>query len=211
MYKYIPAKEESSAKTPVLVLMHGVGSNEQDLAEFGASLDPRLDVYSLRGPLAMGPHSYGWFHVNFTEQGPVHNREQAEVARQHVVEFLRDLCQKPNVDTERIFLAGFSQGAIMSFSVALTEASLVRAVFGMGGRTLQEMAALSRKSNYSTTPDIFILHGIEDNRLPFFHAQESERVFSNAGFPVQLLTYSAQHEVSEEMRADISRLLKQRL
>nr|BFD65927.1 hypothetical protein HAGR004_09490 [Bdellovibrio sp. HAGR004] len=88
MYTYIPAKEESSAKTPVLVLMHGVGSNEQDLAEFGASLDPRLDVYSLRGPLPMGPHSYGWFHVNFTEQGPVHNKEQAEVARQRHRMFL---------------------------------------------------------------------------------------------------------------------------
>lgn len=211
MYKYIPAQEKSSTKTPVLVLMHGVGSNEQDLADFGASLDPRLDVYSLRGPLAMGPHSYGWFHVNFTAQGPLHNREQAEAARQHIVKFLHELRQKSNVDTERIFLAGFSQGAIMSFSVALTESHLVTSVFGIGGRTLQEMAALSRETKYSTTPDVFILHGVNDNKLPFFHAEASERVFAEAGFPVQLLSCPAGHEISTAMRADVSRLVKQRL
>lgn len=46
-YIYIPARAKKAEKAPVLLMLHGVGSNEQDLAAFAESLDPRFAVISL--------------------------------------------------------------------------------------------------------------------------------------------------------------------
>src|SRR6187551_149143 len=45
----------------LLVLLHGVGSNEQDLFGLAPQVPPQFHVLSLRGPLALGPGANAWF------------------------------------------------------------------------------------------------------------------------------------------------------
>ena len=56
-----------------LVLLHGMGSNETDLLEIAPHLSDDRMIVSLRGPIEMGANAFAWFHVQFTERGPVHN------------------------------------------------------------------------------------------------------------------------------------------
>ena len=56
-----------SAESWLLVLMHGVGSNEQDLFGLAPYVPENFHVLSLRAPYAMGPSAYGWFE--FTAMG----------------------------------------------------------------------------------------------------------------------------------------------
>ncbi|MBB5059311.1 putative esterase [Granulicella aggregans] len=57
-------------KSSVLMLLHGVGSNERNMLPLGNGADPRLGVISVRGPLTLGTNAYGWFQVSFAASGP---------------------------------------------------------------------------------------------------------------------------------------------
>lgn len=211
-YIFVPAKQKTTAKSPVLILLHGVGSNEKDLLSLADTLDSRLAIYSLRAPITMGPNSFAWFHVNFTVQGPVHNTQEAEAARRALTQFIQDLKSDPDVDGSQIFLLGFSQGAIMNLSLAFTEPDLVRGIVAISGRTLQEVAKeagkeIGQRSHGSTTAKVLLLHGIEDGKLPLFHGEASAEVLKTSKFEYEFKKYHAGHEITSEMREDIQKWL----
>lgn len=210
-YLFQPAKEKSAAKSPALILLHGVGSNEQDLFNFANSLDPRFAVFSLRAPLTMGTNGFAWFHVNFAAEGPVHDQTQAEGSRLLLKRLIEEIKQNPQVDSEKVFLLGFSQGTIMSLSVALTESSLVAGVIAIAGRTLQEISALAKEKTYKEVPDVFLVHGTEDNKLPYKHALNTEAVLKAANFPLEFKSYEAGHQITPAMFTDIQNWLKIRI
>src|SRR3712207_4959386 len=105
---------------PLLLLQHGVGSNEHDLFSLAPQLDDRLMILSVRAPNVRAPGSYAWFEVAFTPQGPVINPQQAEASRQTLIQFIQQAAQGYGTDPKQVYLMGFSQSAIMSASVALT-------------------------------------------------------------------------------------------
>ncbi|MFM6927808.1 MAG: alpha/beta hydrolase [Bdellovibrio sp.] len=210
-YIYIPAKEKSSGKSPVLLVMHGVGSNEKDLAQFAETLDPRFAVISLRAPLTLAPNSFAWFHVKFTDQRPEHNREQAEQSRQLIKKFIEDLKENPDIDASKIVLLGFSQGTIMSLSLALTEPELVCGVIAISGRTLQEVSALAANKHYTKTPKILLIHGVNDSKLPLYHGEETAETLRKAHFDFEFKTYPADHTITTDMRNDIRQWLAKQI
>lgn len=210
-YLHRPALVKSdSGKAPVLILLHGVGANEQGLMSLASALDPRLEVYSLRAPLTLSQGSYAWFHVQFTVEGPIHNRSEAEESRKVLIRFLHSLRTRPEVDPNKIFLMGFSQGTIMSLSLALTEPSLVRGVIAVAGRTLQEVSAEAQPA-HGKAPEILLIHGKEDSKLPYFHAEQTAQVLGRLEYPTQFKTYSAGHEIADEMIQDVQSWLTQRI
>jgi len=202
-FVYVPPRQKVSEKAPALVLLHGVGSNERDLVKLAETLDPRLAIFSLRAPMTIGPDQYAWFHVNFTAQGPVHNQSQAESSRLILKRFLENLGRNPGIDSSQIFLLGFSQGAIMSLSLTLTEPALVKGIIPIAGRTLQEIAAQARERNFEVKPKVLLLHGQEDGKLPIFHGNASDAVLREAKFDHQFKTYMAGHEITSAMLGDI--------
>jgi phospholipase/carboxylesterase len=194
------------------VLLHGVGSNEQDLLSLAKNFDGRLAIYSLRAPLMLGPNSYAWFHLaQDPGGGRSHDPAEAEAARQDVVRFLQGLRKNPELDPSRVYLLGFSQGAMMSLSVALTEPELIRGAVIASGRTLPEIAARVRGRTFPKPPDILLLHGIQDARLPFSNALETEAVLQKSGFEPDFRSYDAGHEINLPMRAAIGTWLRDEL
>ena len=64
--KYIirkPTKE--SENPPLLILLHGYGSNERDLFSFAEELPEELLIVSAQAPYEMGHGGYAWYAINF--------------------------------------------------------------------------------------------------------------------------------------------------
>ncbi len=186
----------ASARPPVLVLLHGFGSNERDLLGLGASLDPRFDLYSLRGPLTLGPERFAWYPLTFTPDGPTHDPAEAERSRLRLITFLQDL-QKTGAD---VYLLGFSQGTIMSLSIALTEPGLIKGVVAISGRVLPDLEPVSGRPS----PRVLLLHGTADQVLPYRHALATEATLKAAGVPYEFQSFDAGHEISAPMRAAVA-------
>lgn len=134
----------------LLVLLHGVGGDETNLASLAAAAAPGTLVVLPRGPVALGPHAFGWFRVAFTGSGPVIDAQEAEASRRLLVEFVRQLQLRHGIDGAHTVVAGFSQGGILSASVALSEPENVAGFGILAGRILSELepqvAAPSRSS-----------------------------------------------------------------
>ncbi|HMU13324.1 MAG TPA: PHB depolymerase family esterase [Flavobacteriales bacterium] len=193
----------TSAKPPVLILLHGVGSNEQDLFTFADRIPGEYLVLSLRAPNTLGQGSYAWYQVDFSTGRPVFNKEQEERSRATLIRFIEQLGTTHSIDAQRVYLCGFSQGAIMAYSVALTRPELVHGISAMSGRLLEEV-----KPRISRTPQlqklsVLITHGTQDTTLPVRYAEEAEAYLSALGVTPALKTYPEGHTISAAMLADL--------
>jgi len=188
-----------------LILLHGVGSNEANLAPLADALPEALEVILLRGPLQIGPQGFAWYQVNFTSNGPSFNQEQAESSRQLLSRFIDALPAMPTV------IAGFSQGGIMSASVGLTEPEQVAGFALLSGRMLRELEPRIASTERLKSVRAFIAHGYQDNVLPVAWAQEADAWLERIGVVHETHFYNMAHEIVAQELADFSRWLTQTL
>ena len=96
----------------LLVLMHGVGSNEDDLFGLSDFVPAPFHVVSLRAPFVLGPDSYAWFEFSVASDGSRRiDTAQETVSREAIVRTVQAVAQKLNVPPQRVVLGGFSRAA----------------------------------------------------------------------------------------------------
>ena len=200
-----------SASPPLLLLLHGVGSNEYDLFGLAPYLDKRFLIISVRAPYTLGSDSFAWFEINFTPQGIIIQPEQAEASRNKLITFLNEAVTTYGANPRQVYLMGFSQGAIISASVALTQPELVAGVVMMSGRILPQIEPLMAAPEKLKGLPVLAVHGTADTVLPVEHGRASRKTLS--ALPVDLLyrEYPMGHEVSQESLDDVTSWLSARL
>src|SRR5262245_53278878 len=122
-YRLAQPRAAVVGKPPLLLLLHGYGSNEDDLFSLAPYLDERFLIISARAPVALTSFSfasYAWFSLGFTPQGVIIDEREAESSRLTLHGFINEVVELHQIDPGAVYLLGFSQGAMMSLSVALT-------------------------------------------------------------------------------------------
>lgn len=203
--------EGGRPNAPCLLLLHGVGANEAGFIDMARQMDPRLVVILVRGPLVFAPMKFGWFQVDFTPSGPVINAEQAEQSRTRLVQFIGQLPQAYGVDPRRIWIAGFSQGGIMSASVGLSAPAAVAGFGILSGRILPEVLPRVERVPALREVRAFVSHGTDDQVLGIHFAHNAKNVLSDLGVPLEYHEYEAGHRLVRAMIADFTRWLDSQL
>ena len=119
-YVFQEPREKSGEKSPLLLLLHGFGSNEQDLISFAPYLDKRFFIVSPRAPFTTDFGGFAWFQIRYGVGGMEIDAKQAEESRRLLLKFVDELIAEHDLDAKKVYLAGFSQGAIMTYSLILT-------------------------------------------------------------------------------------------
>lgn len=189
----------------LLVLLHGVGSSELSLSDLAAGIDPHTLVVLPRGPLALGPNQCAWFRVAFTANGPQIVAPEAEQARHTLISFITQLQTQHHIAPERTVVAGFSQGGIMSASVALSAPERVAGFAILSGRILPELAPFVADSGRLQHLQALVAHGALDGTLPVTWAERSEQWLKQLGVTQTNLRYPIGHSISAAMQADFLR------
>jgi len=206
---YLIREAKTGTKNPpLLILMHGVGSNEQDMFAFAEHLPDNFLILSARGPYSMGQNSFAWFQVDFSTGVPLINSEQAENSRKIIIQFIELLKKRHSFDEKKIYLGGFSQGGIMSYSVGLTRPGLIKGIVVMSGRLLKEVRPFIASSDKLKLLDVFITHGISDNVLNIEYAREAYTYLKTLGPDLMYKEYEGKHSITNEMFQDLSNWLK---
>ncbi len=198
-----------SSQPPVLVLLHGVGSNEHDLMGLADALDPRFLVISARAPITLGPGSYGWYHVEFTANGLFIDEAEAEDARVLLLRFLREALAAYPVDPARVYLLGFSQGCAMTLAVALTAPEILAGAVGMSGRLPPGIE--NKLSPAVDELPMLIVHGTADTVLPLRYGQEIRDFLTRISTHVTYQEFPMGHHVTTESLDLVARWLSQKL
>lgn len=207
-------RENSPDRTgppPATILLHGLGSNEADLMALADYIDERYFVASVRAPIVMGDNSYGWYTLTGTPGRLQHDEDEAIRARDLVVRTIDELVDAYRLDTRRIILMGFSQGAILSAGVALSRPDKIAGAALMSGRLLDSFARKVPTGIALAGLPIIAVHGIWDPILPIAQAREMAAFLSQTPADLSFHEYPMGHEVSRESMAEIERWLKARL
>lgn len=200
-----------TTKPPLLLLLHGVGGNEKNLFSFANNLPDNFLVISARGPLTLGPDSFAWFQVNFTSGYPQINEQQAETARITILDFIERLKEEHDFDDKQVYLMGFSQGGIMSYSVALTEPEKIKGIAVMSGRLLPEVKPLIADEKRLEKLKVFISHGKQDAVLHFPFATDAVAYLQSKGIKPDFHQYDEGHTINKQMFDDVNLWLKTNL
>lgn len=188
-------------KPPVLVLLHGVGSNERDMAALAPAMDPRFLVISARSPLVLGPDSYAWFHVRFTAQGPVIDSEEAAAGWETLTRFIREVVAEHAGDPSQVYVGGFSQGGIMSLAALLTAPDLVAGAVCMSGRLLPEVLPHAAPRDRLAGKPALIVHGTADNRLGIEYARKAKATLEGLDIALTYRELPMGHEITPDSLA----------
>ena len=195
----VPAGPEGS-RWPAVVMVHGWLGNENVMSIFERTLPPGVVVVSPRGPLPMGPASFGWFA---RDDDP----ESFSAGLPALAGFVRGLPEAYPVDPAHILLMGFSQGAAMSFSLLLSEPPLVAAVAGLAGFLPAPGRQWVAPGRLVGKP-VFIAHGTKDETVPVALAREAAETLRTAGAEVSEHEYQVGHKLNAHGRRDLTAWLQ---
>lgn len=186
----------------VVILLHGVGGNETNLLDLAEGMDPQTLVIFPRGPLQLGAQQFAWFRVAFTAVGPSIVAEEAERSRVALIHFVQQVQARYGIAPVDTVIAGFSQGGILSASVALSTPALVKGFGLLSGRILPEIKPHLADPVQLAHLNAFIGHGELDTTLPVSWAQRSDQWLSELGVAHQTRLYPVGHTISPAMQAD---------
>lgn len=194
-----PAPARPSA---LLVLLHGVGGNETNLAEIAANVSADTLVVLARGRLTFGAEQYAWFRVAFTAMGPQIVASEADESRRALIGLIRHLQTLHRIDAARTVIAGFSQGGILSASVGLSAPESVKGFAVLAGRILPELEPVLASREQLAGLQALIAHGRADDKLPVSWAERAHAWLEDLGVTHELRLYPGGHGISSAMALD---------
>ena len=204
-------RQPADSPPPLLIVLHGYGSHEHDLIGLAPYLDPRFQIVSARAPHTMMPGGYDWFELSWTATNVIINHEQAEQSRALLLGFIAEALAAYGGDPARVYLLGFSQGAIMSASVALTEPELIAGSVLMSGRVPAEIRPQIAPAERLAGKPFLVVHGTADTVLPIQNGRASRALLAELPVALMYKEYPMAHEVSAQSLADVAAWLTAQL
>ena len=195
-------------KNPLLLLLHGYGSNEQDLFSFATELPDDCYIISARAPYDLQYGSYAWYAINFeADNTKFSDLKQARESRDLIVELIDELIAKYPIDESNISLIGFSQGAILSYAVGLSYPNKIGQIVAMSGYLNTEIAIDNFEKNDFSTLKIFASHGSVDQVIPVEWARKTPAILEKLGIDCVYKEYPIGHGVSPQNFFDFKKWL----
>ncbi|MDI5949334.1 alpha/beta hydrolase [Flavobacterium yafengii] len=196
-------------KNPLILLLHGYGSNEEDLFSFATELPEEYYIISARAPYDLQYGSYAWYAINFdADQNKFSDHEQAKISRDLIAGFIDELIANYPIDETQIALVGFSQGSILSYAVALSYPEKVQKVVAMSGYLNLEIVAEDYLKNNFTNLKIFASHGTVDQVIQVEWARKTPAILENLGINITYKEYPVGHGVAPQNFYDFKNWLE---
>ncbi len=183
LHYIIRESKDTVEKSPLLILLHGHGSNENDLFSLEKNIPDNWTVISVRGPYKLAESSYRWYDVKLVNGKITINIQEEESSRAKLIQLISQITKQYHVDSQMIIVAGFSQDANMAQSLGLGEPNLVKGFGVFSGRFIEEFTPYIRNATALQNTRAFIAHGSGDTMLPKTYANEN---ISNFRYPYHL-------------------------
>jgi phospholipase/carboxylesterase len=211
--EYIVRTPKATSKnTSLLILLHGYGSNEEDLFSFASELPEDLLIVSARAPQSLGFGSYSWYTINFTaSEGKFSDIPEAIEARELIVSFIDEIQEHYNISPSKTFLLGFSQGTILSYSVAFNYPEKVQKIIALSGYINAELLPKNIETKDYTKLDFFISHGTVDQVIPAEWAKKAPGFLKQLHIKNCYQEYPVGHGVAPKNFFDFKKWIEERL
>lgn len=206
-HNYRPSNLEG--KAPAIIMLHGYGSNEDDLFSFAGELPEKYAIIALKAPLSPQGMGNAWYSIYFENNNSAkfNDTEQAIEARELVVKTIDSAIEKYNLDKDNITLLGFSQGTILSLAVALSYPEKVKRIVALSGYLADDMLVEGYKEKDYSHLSIFQSHGTQDMVIPVQWAKNAHESLKTLKIDTIYKEYPVGHGVSPQNFYDFRKWL----
>jgi phospholipase/carboxylesterase len=194
--------------TASVIWMHGLGASATDFAGMPQELNLRgLDHIRFIFPYAptrpvtanngyVMPAWYDFLHFDFDRQG---REDEATIrASQAMIEQLIEQEVARGIALERIVLAGFSQGCVMTLHTGLRYPHRLGGLICLSGYLSLADKLAAEKSAASMDTPIFMVHGKGDPVIPIQYSEQSRDFLTQLGYRIEWHEYNMPHAVCPE-------------
>ena len=187
-----------SDSNPILILLHGRGADEFDLLPIGEIINKNFLTFSIRAPKKFIYGGYTWFSLS----------DKMEINDDEFYSSFCDLNETinfilQNYKNRKIFLLGFSQGAIMSYSIGLTRSKDFTGIIAQSGFLFESNKIAIDWKNISNLKFLHT-HGLFDTAVPIETAYTTKNIFENNYKNFELKTYQMGHEINQPCLSDVT-------
>jgi len=193
-------------------MLHGYGSNEQDLFSFAKELPAEFLIISARAPLSLGFGSFAWYSINFEANSEnFSDLEEAKKALGLIDQFIDEIIDVYKPDEKRIFLMGFSQGTILSIAYALNHPGKVQHVLALSGYVNRKLLRTPMETSSYSNLDFFVSHGSDDQVIPVDWARRTPGFLEKLKIDHLYKEYPVGHGVAPQNFFDMLSWIRKRL
>lgn len=199
MSLFLPQAYEPRYPYPLLVFLHGHGEQEHQWIDAVPNISRRNYIcIGLRGfrPVhrADGQLGYSWGG----------NRRCDGMIEEYVLTAVQETMRVCHVHSERIFLAGFCEGASVAYHLGLSFPEKFAGIVALNGWLPEgPLPMVGRESQDEL--GIFVGHGTANRRVPIRKAREAYELLTSAGLDVDLRLYATDHWLCPTMLRDVDR------
>ncbi len=198
-----------SKNPPLIILLHGYGSNEKDLFELKNFLPEEYIIVAARATYILGGASYQWFSKEMVNGKYSGNAEQMTNSRNKLVQFIDQLTSKYHADKERVYLIGFSQGAMMSYEVGLTNPNKLKGIGILSGVLPESLKPLVSQDKSLAKLKIFVAHGTADKILLYDDGMKAANYLRTLGLQPDFHGYKDMgHTITNSVLSDLLSWIK---
>lgn len=209
LYHIVKEPKNIKEKNPLLLLLHGFGSNEEDLFSFSNELPDNYYIISLRAPKQLYTGGYAWFDIQFDIYGnKTTNDQEALVAKQQIIDFIGQIVEKYPIDKENVNLIGFSQGAILSYAIALSVPNLIKKVVALSGYFKEKYVTENLPKESYKHLSFFVSHGTVDQVISIEEARQIPPILQSRNIAFEYHEYPVGHGVSPKNFFDFKAFLE---
>lgn len=193
------AAAQPNENPPVIIMLHGFGSDENDLFSFASELPDTYAIISLKAPIPMQPYGNAWYNIYFdANDGKFSDDAQAIASRDLVNECIDEIIDRYQVDPTNITLLGFSQGTILSFAIALSFPEKVKNVIGLSGYINEGILKEGYDQNDFSNLNVYTSHGTVDQVIPISWAQKTKPFLDQLNIPTTYSEFPVGHGVAPQ-------------
>jgi phospholipase/carboxylesterase len=194
----VPANK--SGNTPVVILLHGYGSDEKDLFELAKFFPANFMVIAARAPYKLPDRQgFQWYEMIEVDGHHAGKKENLDHSRDLIIKFIGQVVNKYKTDPKQVYVAGFSQGAMMSFIVGLSAPEKMKGIAPLSGMIMASVKPEIKNNADLKRLKIFIAHGTADIRVPFEDDKASYDYLLSLGLKPEFHQYEGVgHQITKE-------------
>ncbi len=197
---FLPTGYEPKYPYPLLVFFHGHGGSEEQILRLAPRLSRRNYIcIGLRGPQLLGTRADGRTGYGWGSPG-----QYDTLLEEYVLRAVEQSRRHYHVHSERIYLAGFCEGATIAYRLGLAYPTKFGGIISLNGAMARRGGPLLKLHEVRQLR-VLIGHGIANAIVPLGNARADFRLLYAAGAAVRMHTYAATHRLHVDMLRDVNR------
>jgi phospholipase/carboxylesterase len=197
--QHIVRKSSLTQNAPLLIMMHGYGSDENDLFSFASELPEELFIISVKAPHPMQPYGNAWYAINFdADKGKWSDNEEAIESRDLIATFIDEVVTTYPVNKNNVSLLGFSQGTILSYAVALTYPEKIKNIIALSGYINKDIFPQDIENRDYSKLDFYCSHGSSDQVIPVNWARLTSPILDSLNIKYKYSEFPVGHGVAPQ-------------